>query len=122
MKKFTVVLFLVLCSAFAQAKEKPNPADFTIKVHISAAHFLLNPTYSSLPILYADATLNGKKLQLAGTAAKIQGNIVLIAPGDYPARLTKDVHNTDGTAIHQEYELPLSDGITWNCVISGISE
>jgi hypothetical protein len=120
MKTFTLVLFVVLCSAFTQAKEKPNPADFTVKVHISAAHFVVYP--STTYMLYADAILNGRKLQLAGRAALIQSNYLLITPGDYPARLIKDVHNTDGTAIHQEYELLLTDGITWDCVISGVSE
>lgn len=120
MKKLAVVLFLVFCSAFAQAKGKPNPADFTVKVHISAAHFVVYP--STTYMLYADVTLNGKKLQLAGRAALIQSNYLLITPGDYQARLIKDVHNTDGTAIHQEYELLLTDGIVWDCVVSGTSE
>jgi hypothetical protein len=120
MRKLTIVLLLVFCSAFAHARQKPNPADFTIKVHISATHFLVSP--STTYMLYADAILNGKKLQLAGRAALIQNNYLLIAPGDYPVRLIKDVHNSDGTAIHQEYELLLTDGITWDCVVSGVSE
>jgi hypothetical protein len=122
MKKLAVVLFIVLCAAFAQAKEKPNPADYAIKMHISAAHFQLNPLAIGGDTLYVDATLDGKKFQLAGRAPYIQNNSVLILPGDYPAKLIKDVHNADGTRIHREYELLQSDGTTWDCMTTGVSE
>ncbi len=129
MKKFTVALFLVLCSAFAQAEEKPNPADFTVKVHISASS-IPNLYSNELPVMSAEAILNGRKIELSGLAVllnnngqiKSGNNAMLIVPGDYQARLLKDVHNSDSTAIHQEYDLLLTDGIVWHCMISGVSE
>jgi hypothetical protein len=129
MKKFTVVLFLVLCSAFVRAEEKPNPADFTVKVHISASS-IPNFDLNELTVMSAEATLNGRKIKLSGRAVllnnngqtKFASNAMLIAPGDYQARLVKDVHNSDSTAIHQEYDLLLTDGVVWHCTISGISE
>ena len=72
--------------------------------------------------LYADAILNGKKLELQGNPIGIQRSWALIIPGDYPARLTKDIHNADSTAIFQEYEILLPDGTVWPCVSSGVSE
>jgi hypothetical protein len=129
MKKLAVVLFVVLCSAFAQAEEKPNPADFTSKLHISASS-IANLYSNELPVMSAEATLNGRKIELSGFAVllnnngqtKSGNNAMLITPGDYAARLTKDVHNSDLTAIHQEYDLLLTDGIIWHCMISGVSE
>jgi hypothetical protein len=136
MKKFVAFLFLVLCSApliygqvtrFGQAKVKPNPADYTIKVHISATHIRhycsgFRDQVNCDDGLYADAILNGKKFELSGSSEIAINRRVLIVPGDYPARLTKDVHNADSTAVHQEYDLLLSDGTIWKCETSGISE
>jgi hypothetical protein len=44
-------------------REKPAkapPTDYTIHVHISGVHYRLHD------VLYADATLNGKKVELMG--------------------------------------------------------
>ena len=123
MRKTVAVLFLLFCAASLHAKDKPNPADYTIKVHISASH--IDPPTIGRAANYADATLDGKKLQLSGDAVNIGGRVdrfALIIPGDYMARLKKDFHNADSTAIHQEYDVLLSDGTVWHCMISGISE
>jgi hypothetical protein len=120
MKKIVAIFLLLLCATTLQAKDKLNPADFTIKVHISATHMQLNTPLGD--VLYADAILNGKKVELAGTAVLIKNGYALIIPGDYTARLTKDNRNENGTLIRREYEVFLSDGTSWGCVISGISE
>ena len=123
MKKFVAVLFLLVCATSMQAKDKPTPADYTIKVHISASH--IDPPTYGLVVNYADATLNGKKLQLTGVAVKIGGKVdryALIIPGDYLARLTNDFHNADSTAIYLEFDVLLSDGTVWHCMVTGISE
>jgi hypothetical protein len=136
MRKFVAVLFVLLCSTpliygqktrFGQTPEKPDPADYAIKVHISATHLrniCIQPGASvTCSIgLYADAVLNGKKLELSGSAVFLQKQSVLIIPGDYSARLTKDLHNADSTAIRQEYDVLLPDGTVWKCFTSGISE
>lgn len=142
MRKFVAVLFLMLCftsliygqkTRYGQHPEEPktpkvpnasnmpNPADSTIKVHISATHLRSNTEF------YADVILNGKKIELSGNAVTVKKhsatiNYGLIIPGDYQARLTKDLHNADGTIIRQEYDLLLPDGTIWHCVTSGIYE
>jgi hypothetical protein len=123
MKKFVAVLFLLLCSTLGQAKDKPTPAEYNIKVHISATHMrsVCGGGFCSL-LLYADAVLNGKKIELAGNALVIQKNSSLIGPGDYSLHLTKDIHNQDSSVFSQLYDLLLPDGLVWHCYTSGISE
>jgi hypothetical protein len=132
MRPVVAALFLVVCTTsliygqktrFGEATVPPNPADYTLKVHIAAAHLkteCANGFCSN--VLYADATLNGKKLELSGVAVMVKKTLMLIAPGDYPAKLVKDVHNTDGTLFDQEYDLLLPDNIVWQCYTTGISE
>jgi hypothetical protein len=80
---------------------------------------LLDPRNGN--VTYANATLDGKKVELAGFLL-VDSQWAIIIPGDYKARQSKNVHNADSTAIHQEYEVILPDGPVWHCVISGISE
>jgi hypothetical protein len=122
MNKFFAVFCLLLCAATLQAKDKPNPTDSNIKIHISASQ--LTHTTTS-PYLVADALLNGKKVKLGGF---IRGNHEIaykewvINPGDYQIRLKKDESENGGSLIRQEYEILLSNGETWDCWIVGISE
>ncbi len=128
MKKLVAVLFIMLCTTLALSADKPNPADFTIRVHISASS--IQHLYGNgLPVLTVEAILNGKNIELSGFAEhfndsghKSGNNFMLLTPGDYQARLIKDVHNSDNTAIHQEYDILLTDGIVWHCITTGISE
>jgi hypothetical protein len=123
MKKIITVLFFMLCATALQAKDKPNPADYTVKVHISASHLTVECGQGVCAILlYADSTLNGKKLLLSGNAVKVKKIPMLIAPGDYPAKPIKDVHDADGSLLSQNYEVLLPDDIVWDCSTVGISE
>jgi|ERR1035437_2004530 hypothetical protein len=137
MKKFVAVLFLLLCSTsliygqksrLGQATEKPNPAEYPIKVHISATHIRhyctsFRDMVYCVDGLYADAIVNGKKIELSGSAKNIlKHQSVLIIPGDYQIKLTKDNNSADGTLFGQEYDLLLPNGTIWHCVTSGISE
>jgi hypothetical protein len=123
MKKFFAVLFLLLCSASLQAKDKPDPADYTIKVHISGSYRRTecgNGVCSST--LYVNAVLGGKKIELSATTIFIPKKPMLISPGDYSVRLKKEDHNSDSSLFNQEYDLLLPDGIVWSCWTTGISE
>jgi hypothetical protein len=132
MKKFVAVLFLLLCSTslihsqktrLGQTPDKPNPADFTIKVHISASHFETECVSGICrDLLHADTILNGKKIMLQGVAVIYKGSIMLLAPGDYPAKLTKNSQNPNSAWFSQAYDILLPDGTAWHCAISGISE
>ena len=107
MKKFVAVVFLILCTASLingqktrsgqKQPETPNPADYTVKMHISASHMQNHCIEPGANItcnyaLYATAVLNGKRFELMGTTTLDKRNSVLLIPGDYPARLTKDIH------------------------------
>ncbi|MGA2218546.1 MAG: hypothetical protein ABSG51_10695 [Terracidiphilus sp.] len=123
MKKFVAVLFLVFCSTSVRAADKPNPADYVVKVHISASHLkaeCVNGLCSN--ILYVNSILNGKKIELSGTAVNFKRTLMLFAPGDYSAKLIKDVHNSDGSQFNQEYDLLFPDDTVWRCFTTGISE
>jgi hypothetical protein len=125
MKKFVAALFLLLCTTSLQAKDKPNPADFNIKIHISATQLI--PT-SALPSLVVDAVLNGKKVKLAGNMLLPHGihlikpPFLILSPGDYQIRLKEDDSEKDGSIIRQAYELLLPNRYIWECSIIGISE
>src|ERR1039458_9872901 len=125
MKKFVAALFLLLCTNSLQAKDKPNPADFNIKIHISATQLI--PT-SALPSLVVDAVLNGKKVKLAGNMLLPHGihlikpPFLILSPGDYQIRLKEDDSEKDGSIIRQAYELLLPNRYIWECSIIGISE
>jgi hypothetical protein len=125
MKKFATILFLLLYAASIQAKSKPDPADFNLKVHISATQLI--PT-SNFLYLFADAVLNGKKVKLAGNMPSphsihaIRYPFSILGPGDYQIQLKQDESEMDGSVIRQGYELLLPNGDTWKCSISGISE
>jgi hypothetical protein len=123
MRKFVAVLFLLLCSTLAWSADKPNPADYTIKVHISESHIrqVCAGGFCNY-ILYADTVLNGKKIELEGADVIVKKKVMLIIPGDYQVKLTKDNQNSDGTLFSQEYDLLLPDGTVWHCSTSGISE
>jgi hypothetical protein len=129
MKKFVAVLFLLLCATTSQAKDKPNPADFNIKIHISATQ--VAPYHQvfgtpSIPVLIADTVLNGKKVKLGMVASAylhIGGQYPsILIPGDYQIRLMEDTSEHNGSVIRQGYELLLPDGGTWECYVVGISE
>ncbi len=134
MRMLAAVLFLSLCSAplslgqkyrLSQSPENQNTADYTIKVHISATHFrtcALVGAYSTCRGgIYADATLNGKKVELFGTVDKKY--VTLIVPGDYLARLMKEKPRDGGNAVlFQQYFVLLPDKSAWPCQITGFSE
>jgi hypothetical protein len=122
MKKFVAIFFLLLCAASLHAKDKPNPADFNIKIHISASHFeTIFCGGGFCNHLYVDTSLNAKKIVLSGLAVHYDKSDMLIVPGDYQVKLTKDNHNSDSTLLGQEYDLLLPDGTIWHCVTTGIS-
>ena len=121
MKKFVAVFCVLLCAATLQAKDKPNPADFNIKIHISASQIVYAP---GLPTV-VDTVLNGKKVKLGGyisVGRSMSASFPVINPGDYQIRLSEDKPEHNGSIIRQRYELLLPDGDTWECWIVGISE
>ena len=125
MKKFAAVFCLLLCAATLQAKDKPNPADFPIKIHISATQI----STSQDATLVVNTVINGKKVKLGGRSNipshvthAINPMLSLITLGDYQIRIKEDESEKDGSIIRQKYELLLPNGEIWECVVMGISE
>jgi archaellum component FlaG (FlaF/FlaG flagellin family) len=92
------------------ATQKVNPADYTVKVHVSAAQYVA--TDGLFEIL--TVTIDGKHYQLQGptssSKAFMHGN-GLLNPGDYSAKLAVDTHKTAYESI-QTFELLMPDGTT----------
>ena len=127
------VLLICLSSSFAQkgrsgpAGAKPNSSEYSLKIHISATRIRNECSQPGSSVtcnleMYADALQNGKKLELFGKPITFRRNSLLLVPGDYPARLTKDLHNSDNSAVYQEYDLLLPDNTVWHSATTGISE
>ncbi len=85
MKKITLAVLLLsvlLISALAWAGTDPNPADYTVNVHVSSS----NIDTGSLRL---NAVIDGKNYELQGYAG---GS--LLALGDYKAKLLEEKHKT----------------------------
>jgi hypothetical protein len=93
--KPTTLAILVLLSAFALAGANPNPADYTINVHVSKSR-----TVGAQQRL--NVVISGKKFRLEGTGPAY----MLLALGDYKAKLAKDEHKGTGDSL-QIYEFLL---------------
>jgi hypothetical protein len=117
MKK--IVLVVLLLSAFSFAANKPaNPADYNVKVHVSASS-LGGPSGASS---FLNVLIDGKNYQLSAQQhadGKVKGWAV-IALGDYKARLVTDEHNA--YEFTQVYEFLLPDGKTRKFGVVGTSE
>ena len=101
--------------------------DYPIKVHVSGVHYREEylegyiRTAHTEQVVYADAVINGKNVELRGDM-NASYEYYKLPLGDLQARLTKDPHKIDGTPIFQEYEVILPNKTLWRCIITGISE
>lgn len=144
MRKFIAVLSLLLCpialtygqkTRYGQAPRAKQGVNYPLKVHISGIHirtYYTSPSWigPNFPaqehnedVAYADAVLNGKKIELLGAWTWISGSYQTpLSPGDFQARLLKDSPKMSAPPIGQEYELLLPGDIVWRCTVTGVSE
>ena len=87
MKKMALVTLLFL-SALAWAGTNPNPADYTINVHVSKSRMTTKGT-SIVHWQDLSVVIDGKKYELESDGAPN----MLLALGDYKAKLVKDEHH-----------------------------
>lgn len=132
MKISFILLIPFLCSIasaqgkyrFGQYPASQNPNDYTINVHVSATRFrqcvTVDPNAPCYAGIYADAILNGKKVELFGGVKKRQS--LLIVPGDYRAMLLKKPPASGSEVLFQNYYMLLPDKTAWLCEITGFSE
>ncbi len=145
MKKQIGILLLLVCfcalamdgqkTRFGQAPRAKQGVDYPLKVHISGIHirtYYASPSWigpnflaqeRNTDVAYADAVLDGKKVELQGGWTWIPGNYQTpLSPGDFRARLLKESPKTSITQIGQEYESLLPNEIVWHCMVTGVSE
>jgi hypothetical protein len=140
MRKFVAVLFLLLCitslicgqkTRYGQSPPKAKPGvDYPIKVHISGMHIrqYCKPYWgekyisSCDDVVYADAIMNGMRIELMGYSETGSIKFLESLPGEYHARLMKDNINAGLLSIGQKYELVFPDRTTWQSTVTGISE
>jgi hypothetical protein len=107
-------------------KELPHAKpgdDYPIKVHISGIRYRQEYIGSgqTADVVYADAVMNGKKVELRGDR-KVPFQYYKLPLGDYQARLLKDPHKIGDTPIFQTFEVVLPDRAVCSFAVTGISE
>ena len=140
MRRVFVALVFCFCSLatygqktrFGQELPHVKPGDaYPIKVHISGLHYRGEYVGSGQneDAIYADAVINGKKIELRGyQGADFQYphghplKYYKLPLGDYQARLLKDSHKVDDAPLFQVYEVALPDSTVWRCTVTGILE
>lgn len=130
MKKFLIALLLMMpMMAWA---EKPNPADYTVKVQVQHSRIALDcdkvSSGSSICAWQQHLTvlIDGKKIELMGptTSKKIYtlpGPMNVLRAGEYAAKVAKD--NNDHTYEYtMSYEFLFADGETRKYQVVGESQ
>jgi hypothetical protein len=110
---------------FGQEMPHVKPGvDYPIKIHISGTHYRVEYVGSGQAenALYADAVMNGKKIELTGDREEVPFQNIRLPLGDYQARLLKDPHKMGDLPIFQVYEVALPDKTAWRCTVTGMSE
>jgi hypothetical protein len=120
MKKLPLALLLLL-PASVIAAAKPNPADFTITVHvISSSSGTGSNTIGPYTTQVLETTIDSQPVEL--TSYNIGG---VLALGDYKARLSTAVHApkkfTNTYDIYLGYDLLLPDGTTRGYAVTSLS-
>jgi len=120
MKKALLVVLLVspiLVSA-EKPKPAPNPADYTISVHVQSSHLFVEcsggicPQYERMDVL-----IDGKKYELT----EFPWRKDLLRVGDYKARVFKE-ETTRPYEYARTYQFLFSDGTTREYTVTGEGE
>jgi len=111
---------------FGQGLPYAKPGvDYPVKIHVSGVRVRSewDQAQESGRVLTAEATLEGKKVELTG-ATQLNRDFyrVPVLPGDYQARFLKNPHEVNGTPFYREYELLLPDRTVWRCTVTGVFE
>ncbi len=125
MRKLFAPIAAMLLLATSLAWGAPNPAEYTVNVHVVSSRLetqFLSGKSPNQTTQELDVAIDGKKYELAGSPVRIsllaRGFIV---PGEYKAKLVKESHK--GTyASTAEYELLFPDGATKKFEVVGETE
>jgi hypothetical protein len=118
MRKLVLALLLLLPTTFLYAaKPQPNPADYTITVHVV---FSRSEPYGEgvnyQPLQQLETVINGQQVELR------TNNPGVLALNDYKARIipTKGIKNANASDVYLTYELLLPDGTTREYMVAGL--
>ena len=113
MQKITLAV-LLLISVLAWGGGDPNPAEYTINVHVTSSRLVTGSAPGFWQKL--DVVIDGKKYELESDVMN-----VLLALGDYKAKLVKDEHKTQYDSL-QVYEFLFPDKKTRKFEVVGQME
>jgi hypothetical protein len=108
MKKLALALLLLQTGLLLAATDKPNPADFTVKVHVVSSGW--QSIYGSngyFQIL--ETVIDNQPVELG----YVETSAGILALGDYPARISPSIHgpkNRNSYDIYRGYDLLMPDG------------
>jgi hypothetical protein len=124
--KHILLACVLAVSLPSMAAEKPNPADYTINVHVKSSELeYSNPTTMEQTL---EVEIAGKHYRLAGTAisAAVHGigllHYGLLPTGDYKAKLVPHKDFKPDYLNFDVYELLLPDDRTLDCRVIGLYE
>jgi len=109
----------------------PNPAEYSINVHVSASSWVEVPadigtkTFQSVGpgvVQRLNVTIDGKKYELESDFYLDNPlKIPILSPGDYKAKLVRDVHYS-AYEFSQTYEFLFPDNKTRKFIVTGQME
>jgi len=108
MKKFALALLLLQTAVVFAATDKPNPADFSVTVHVvSSASLLGGAGTNTFDYQVIEVVIGNETLQLRS------GSEGVLALGDYQARVSTSVHGPkypNTYDVYRGYDFLMPDG------------
>lgn len=112
MKKILLAIFLLVPALAGAAKPAPNPADYTVAIHVQASRLADLCAPGCVWVQHLTVIIEGKKYELSDTLPRTD----LLRTGDYKAKIFKN--ETERPYEYQRtYELLMSDGGTRRYVV-----
>ena len=115
MKKTVLMLLLLQTALPLAAADKPNPADFTVKVHVISSGTLWGAAVTD-DVQVLETVIDKQVVELRATNSS-----GLLALGDYPARLLAGFlqpKHPNGYDIYRAYDLLMPDGTKRTYVVT----
>jgi hypothetical protein len=111
MKRSALLILLLLLALCVTAA--PAPDEYSVTIHVRSSYLLFADGGASQML---DTVIDGKKYVLSAPS-----NSLLLALGDYKAKLTKDDHKTSYES-NQVYEILFPDKKTRKFFVAGQTE
>jgi hypothetical protein len=118
MKIFVPALFLLPTTLLYAAKPQPNPAEYTITVHVVFSRSIpYGEGVNYAPLQELETVINGQQVELR------TANPGVLALADYKARIIPTTHipkNASSSDVYVTYEFLLPDGATREFAVVGL--